>query len=91
MSLIEVKNVTKKYDNKVVLGPINLKIEKGTSVAIFGANGAGKSTLCEIIANTKKQSSGEVEYRFEKIQISYKIGINFQSQLYPNLLIRLKN
>lgn len=86
MSLIEIKNVTKKYGNKVVLGPINLKIEKGTSVAIFGANGAGKSTLCEIIANTKKQSSGEVEYGFEKSQIPYKIGINFQSQVYPNFI-----
>ncbi|PZV99952.1 ABC transporter ATP-binding protein [Metamycoplasma auris] len=86
MSLIEIKNVTKKYGNKLVLGPINLRIEKGSSVAIFGANGAGKSTLVEIIASTKKQTTGEVNYEFAKSKIPYKIGISFQSQIYPNFI-----
>ncbi|QVK01615.1 ABC transporter ATP-binding protein [Mycoplasma mycoides subsp. capri] len=86
MSLIEVKNISKKYNKKTVLGPINLKINKGESVAIFGANGAGKTTLCEIIANTKSQSSGEVLYDFKKEEIAFKIGINFQSQTYPNFI-----
>lgn len=54
MSLIEVKNVIKKYGNKVVLGLINLKIEKGISIVIFGVNGVGKFILCEIIVNIKK-------------------------------------
>lgn len=72
MSLIEVKNVTKKYNKKTVLGPVSLEIKKGSSVAIFGANGAGKTTLCEIIANTKSQTSGEVLYDFKKKKLLLK-------------------
>lgn len=83
MSLIKVENLTKEYNGKVVLGPINLEIAKGSSVAIFGANGAGKTTLCEIISNTKSASSGKVEYDFPKDQIPYVLGINFQDQVYP--------
>ncbi|UKS54077.1 ABC transporter ATP-binding protein [Mycoplasma feriruminatoris] len=86
MSLIEVKNVTKKYNKKTVLGPVSLEIKKGSSVAIFGANGAGKTTLCEIIANTKSQTSGEVLYDFKKEEIAFKIGVNFQSQTYPSFI-----
>ncbi len=86
MKVIKVKNITKSYNSNVVLGPINLEIESGSSVAIFGANGAGKTTLCEIISNTKNATSGEVEYNFNKKDIPYLVGINFQDQVYPNFI-----
>lgn len=86
MKIIKIKNITKSYHGNIVLGPINLEIESGSSVAIFGANGAGKTTLCEIISNTKNASSGEVEYNFNKKDIPYLIGINFQDQVYPNFI-----
>ena len=86
MKVIKVKNITKSYNGNVVLGPINLEIESGSSIAIFGANGAGKTTLCEIISNTKNQSLGEVEYNFNKKDIPYVMGINFQDQVYPNFI-----
>lgn len=86
MKVIKVKNIIKSYNSNVVLGPINLEIESGSSVAIFGANGAGKTTLCEIISNTKNASSGEVEYNFNKKDIPYLVGINFQDQVYPNFI-----
>ncbi|WP_434335542.1 ATP-binding cassette domain-containing protein [Mycoplasma capricolum subsp. capricolum] len=63
-----------------------IKRKKGSSIAIFGANGADKTTLCEIIENTKSQSSGEVLYNFKKEDIAFKIGVNFQSQTYLNFI-----
>lgn len=86
MSLIKVENLTKEYNGKTVLGPINLDIEEGSAVAIFGANGAGKTTLCEIISNTKSASKGKVVYGFDKKQIPYVLGINFQDQAYPTFI-----
>jgi len=86
MSIIKVENVVKSYKGKVVLGPINLTIESGSAVAIFGANGAGKTTLCEIISNTKTPNSGKVAYSFDKKDLPYVLGVNFQDQVYPNFI-----
>ena len=43
--MIEVKNVSKKYKEKVALSNCNIKIPKGQVIGLFGANGAGKTTL----------------------------------------------
>lgn len=86
MSVIKINNIIKSYNGKVVLGPISLDITAGSSVAIFGANGAGKTTLCEIISNTKNATSGNIEYSFDKNDIPYVLGINFQDQVYPNFI-----
>jgi len=86
MKVITIENITKVYRGKKVLGPINLAIESGSAVAIFGANGAGKTTLCEIISNTKDATSGKVKYSFDKKDIPYLLGINFQDQVYPNFV-----
>ena len=47
MSFIEVKNVTKKFDNTIVLDNINLEIEEGEVLGILGRSGSGKSVLRE--------------------------------------------
>lgn len=86
MDLIKIENITKEYDHKLVLGPINLTIKKGESIAIFGANGAGKTTFCEIISSTKNATKGKVEYSFDKAEIPYILGINFQDQVYPGFI-----
>lgn len=39
---LEVKNINKKYKNKVVLNDINFSIQSGEIVALIGKNGAGK-------------------------------------------------
>ena len=46
---LEVKNVTKSYDNKRVLNNVSVNLNRGESVAILGPNGAGKTTLFYII------------------------------------------
>ncbi|WP_026497192.1 methionine ABC transporter ATP-binding protein [Butyrivibrio sp. WCD3002] len=64
MSVIEIKNLTKKFEidgNTVVaLNNINLNIEKGDIFGIIGMSGAGKSTLVRSINYLEKPSEGSV-------------------------------
>jgi subfamily B ATP-binding cassette protein MsbA len=57
---IEFKNVSFSYDDKVILKNINLKIEKGKTVALVGSSGAGKSTLADLIPRFHDVTSGEL-------------------------------
>lgn len=57
---IEFKNVTFAYDKEPVLRNINLRIEKGKTVALVGPSGGGKSTLADLIPRFYDPSSGTV-------------------------------
>jgi len=57
---IEFKNVTFAYDKEHVLKNINLKIEKGKTVALVGASGGGKSTLADLIPRFYDPDDGAV-------------------------------
>lgn len=57
---IELKNVSFAYDGVDVLKNINLKIEKGKTVALVGSSGAGKSTLADLIPRFHDVSGGEL-------------------------------
>ena len=46
---IEFRNVSFFYDDAVILKNINLKIEKGKTIALVGSSGAGKSTLADLV------------------------------------------
>jgi subfamily B ATP-binding cassette protein MsbA len=59
-SSIEFKNVGFMYDDAVILKNINLKIEKGKTVALVGSSGAGKSTLADLVPRFHDVSSGEL-------------------------------
>ncbi|WP_270384438.1 ABC transporter ATP-binding protein [Ligilactobacillus salivarius] len=56
---LEVRNINKKYKNKVILNDINFSIQSGEIVALIGKNGAGKSTLVNIITKLIQQDSGQ--------------------------------
>ncbi|MDU3350362.1 MAG: ATP-binding cassette domain-containing protein, partial [Clostridium sp.] len=45
MSIIEVKNVTKRFNDKLVLDNVSYEVNKGEIFGFIGPNGAGKSTL----------------------------------------------
>ena len=47
--MIEVKNVSKKYKEKVALSGCNIQIPRGQIIGLFGSNGAGKTTLMKCI------------------------------------------
>ena len=60
MNLIEVKNVTKRYDGHVALESVSLNVPQGSIYGLLGPNGAGKSTLIRIINHITAPDSGEV-------------------------------
>lgn len=57
---ISVRNLTKKYRGKVVLGGISLDVHSGETLALLGPNGAGKTTMVEILEGFRKRTSGRV-------------------------------
>jgi subfamily B ATP-binding cassette protein MsbA len=57
---IEFKNVGFAYDDVVILKDINLKVEKGRTVALVGSSGAGKSTLADLVPRFHDVTSGEL-------------------------------
>lgn len=59
-SAIEFRNVSFSYGDKKILDNIDLKIEKGKTVALVGASGAGKSTLVDLVPRFHDVSSGEI-------------------------------
>lgn len=58
--MINIKNLNKKYRNKIILDNINLNIEKGKIIGLLGPNGSGKTTLMKILLNITKEDNGEI-------------------------------
>lgn len=58
--MIEIVNVTKRFETNPVLEHLNCKIEKGSIYGLVGANGAGKSTLLRLIMGIYKQDEGTI-------------------------------
>lgn len=59
MSMIQIKNLTKKYRDLVALRDLNLTIEKGDVFGFIGPNGAGKTTTIKILSTLLEPSSGQ--------------------------------
>ncbi len=66
--MIEVKKLTKAYNNTVVLNIPELKIEKGESFGLVGNNGAGKTTFFRIILDLIHSNTGEVSSQGEDVK-----------------------
>ena len=81
--ILEVKNISKKYQNKEgevqAIKDINFRVKEGEFVSIIGPSGCGKSTLHSIIAGLEEKTTGEIYIEGEKIEgISPKIGYMLQ-------------
>ncbi len=58
--IIELHNISKSYDDKMLFSNFNYKFQKGEKVGIAGKNGAGKTTLLNIITGTEQPDTGKV-------------------------------
>jgi sulfate-transporting ATPase len=59
--VIEFKNVSKSFGDRLLIDNLSFKVPAGAIVGIIGPNGAGKSTLFKMIAGREKPDSGEVK------------------------------
>lgn len=60
MSIIELKNLNKKFGSNTVLNDLTMNLEAGKIVGLLGPNGCGKSTLLKIMAGLTSDYQGEV-------------------------------
>ena len=58
--VIEAKNISKSFGDRVLIDNLSFKIPKGAIVGIIGPNGAGKTTLFKMITGQEKPDSGEI-------------------------------
>ncbi|MCC6281802.1 MAG: energy-dependent translational throttle protein EttA [Saprospiraceae bacterium] len=68
--VIELKNVSKAFGDRILFENVNLDIPKNAIVGIIGPNGVGKSTLFKIITGQEKADTGEVIIG-DSVQMSY--------------------
>ncbi len=64
---IEVKNVTKKFKDNVILENVNLDFESGKIYGLIGRNGSGKSIFLKILCGFYEPSNGQILYNGEDI------------------------
>lgn len=69
---LEVKNVSKNYDDLNVLDGVNLEVVRGDKIAFVGKNGEGKSTLAKMIVN-------EVEFKGD-IKLGHQVKMGYYAQ-----------
>lgn len=58
--IVEVKNLVRRYQNKIAVDNMNLSIRKGEIVGLLGPNGAGKTTLIQSMIGVSEIQSGEI-------------------------------
>jgi tungstate transport system ATP-binding protein len=68
MTVYELNQLTKIYDNRTVLDIPSLKIKENRIYSLLGPNGAGKTTLLNILAFLEPPSGGNITYRFKPVR-----------------------
>ena len=106
-TIIEVKNLTKSFNDTMVLNNINFKLLEGESLAIIGTSGSGKSVLLKNIIGLLKPDKGSIKIngvemvnlkRSIKEKILLDLGITFQHgalfdslQNWENIVFKIRN
>ncbi|NLF63133.1 MAG: ABC transporter ATP-binding protein [Chloroflexi bacterium] len=89
MSVIEVKNLHKRYGDRWAVQGITLAVERGEIFGLIGPNGAGKTTLVECIAGLRRPDSGQalvlgLDPQKERQALRSRLGIQLQDSQLPD-------
>ncbi|EAD6674924.1 amino acid ABC transporter ATP-binding protein [Listeria monocytogenes] len=92
--MLEIKNLSKKFDQKTILDNVNISLQDGEILSIVGPSGGGKTTLLRCISGLEKMDTGEIFIDEEKIDpmsrkdVENAIGVVFQEfHLFPHLSV----
>jgi len=61
MNVLEIRNLTKKFDDFIAVDNMNLSVREGEIFGFLGANGAGKSTTINMVSSLLRITKGEIE------------------------------
>jgi osmoprotectant transport system ATP-binding protein len=93
--MIELKNVSKIYDQQHALHPVDLTFEAGRTTVLIGPSGCGKSTLLRLIIGLIPRDSGSIAFgnaeiaRHDLLLLRRKMGYVIQEGgLFPHLTAR---
>jgi polar amino acid transport system ATP-binding protein len=96
MSLVEIRNIIKRFGDVTVLNDVSLDIEPGEIIAIIGRSGSGKSTLLRCINGLEPVQAGTIDVDGVRVndpatdlrKLRQQVGIVFQSyNLFPHLSV----
>jgi phospholipid/cholesterol/gamma-HCH transport system ATP-binding protein len=65
--IIETRNLTKRFEEKVVLDSVSLAIEKGKTTVVIGPSGCGKTVLIKHFIVLMRPSEGEVHFKGQRV------------------------
>ncbi|MFW3386694.1 UNVERIFIED_CONTAM: ABC transporter ATP-binding protein [Kocuria sp. CPCC 205274] len=86
--VIEVRNLTKRYKEKVVLDDVSFDVQEDTIYGLLGRNGAGKTTAMSILTAQNLPTRGEVrvfgENPYENARVLSRMCFVRESQKYPD-------
>lgn len=88
MNILEVKEITKKYDDMVAVNGISFSVKKGEIFGLVGPNGAGKSTTINMITGLLVPDSGKITFEEGKSFKKWRENIGLVPQdlaIYPDL------
>ena len=77
MELLEIKNLSKSFDNKPILKDVNLKVTNGKIIGLLGKNGVGKTTLIKLINDLLVPTTGEILINGKRIGVETKKIISY--------------
>ena len=84
MSVIEIKDVSFRYDNEILYQQASMRLFEGEHAVLVGPNGTGKSTLLKLIDRLIKPDQGSIEVAPNK-----KVGyLDQYAKINPNLLVK---
>ena len=74
MRLLEIHNLTKKYDKQFVIDNVSLSINKGEVYGLIGKNGAGKTTFFKLLEGSILSDEGEINWETDD-RTTIKVGV----------------
>jgi phospholipid/cholesterol/gamma-HCH transport system ATP-binding protein len=98
MDILEIKNLSKSFDDLVVLDEVSINVKDGENLVVFGKSGSGKSVLLKCIVGLMQPDSGIVLFEGKNIldmnidelnEVRKHIGFLFQgAALYDSMTVR---
>ena len=88
---IEVKNLIKSFDKKVILDDISFKVDDGKILSIVGFSGSGKRTVLKLISGLIEKDSGEINTSGGDIAMVFQYSALFDSlNVFDNISFALQ-